>query len=531
MTSTTADEPFVDLTTYALRPADYIRDLLGWEPWSGELGHAGQVEILDAYAQALDAQLRRSDDVVRNRIRIEAGHTVGKTKLAAGIVNHFFDCFTPAICYTYAPSYEQIHDLLWKEIKGDRRGRGLPGRILDLELSRSDKHFAKGRATNNAHGQGTERTQGQHGPYLLFVLDEAEGIESYVFDAIESMTSGGLSIVLMLANPRTRSSRFHRAAADPRVASFRLSCLYHPNVLHDDEVVPGAVMRQYVESMIDNGAEQHCEIVREHDDDLHTFELPWRQGTIYRPDAEFLFRVMGIAPAHITDNTFVPPGRYEAATLREAIPAQPDSAFLGVDVARYGKDFGTIYCRHAGRLYRVAQIAQEDTNAYARLLRQHCLLLAQSGVRHVEIRIDAGGGYGGGVADRLATDAELHWSLDTCAIYEVHFNGTPHDVAAYADTATELYAHAAQALRVLSLVDAPAQLEADLCERTYTWTSERGVDVKKLTPKEVFKRQHGRSPDDGDGAALACAPSYILTQHARAWQADDLRALAGGTRL
>ena len=68
-------------------------------------------------------------------------------------------------------------------LEGDqvhRAGKGPPGRILDLALDRRPDHFAKGRATNNAGGAGAERVQGQHGKYLMFVFDEAEGIADYV---------------------------------------------------------------------------------------------------------------------------------------------------------------------------------------------------------------------------------------------------------------------------------------------------------------------------------------------------------------
>jgi hypothetical protein len=225
---------------YRFNAQGYIRAKLGWEPWQGESDHPGQVEVLDAYSAALRSQIENPGAPCLNIIRIEAGHTVGKTRLASGIVNHFFDCFTPSIVYTFAPTYEQIHDLLWKEIKATRRGKGLPGRILDLALIVSDDHFAKGRATSDAGGQGSERAQGQHGPHLLFVLDEAEGIADYVYDAVQSMTSGGLAIVLMLANPRTRSSRFHRTRDGASVVNFRISCLHHPNVLANREIVPGA---------------------------------------------------------------------------------------------------------------------------------------------------------------------------------------------------------------------------------------------------------------------------------------------------
>lgn len=502
--------------TYQLAPLRYIREKLGWEPWAGDTAHPGQVEVLEAYADALRAQMERPGAICKNILRVEAGHTVGKTRLASGMVNHFFDCFAPSIVYTFAPTHEQIHDLLWKEIKATRRGRGLPGRILDLELHASDDHFAKGRATNNAGGQGTERAQGQHGPYLMFVLDEAEGIADYLYDAVKSMTSGGLSIVLLLANPRTRSSRFHRAAEGEDVANFRISCIYHPNVLQGREVVPGAVQRRYVESMIDDGKTQHCEVVDAHDPDRHTFELPWRPDVIYAPDPEFMFRVLGVAPANIADNVFVPSGRYEAATKRRSVAHEPQIARMGMDVARFGKDAGTLYVRHNGRLWCAGRFLQQDSTDYVRTTRKAALSLAAAGVTSLHIRVDGGGGFGSGVIDAFKTDLEIMRAFDDFQVFEVHFNATPYDGEAYADLATEIYGHTAEVLRWIALDAPPNALEADLCERPFKWVAARRedvkVDVKKLAPKDDFRRAFHRSPDDGDGCALACAPDYVFVR-------------------
>ncbi len=510
-----------ELAQYRDDPAQYIEDKLGWQPWAGIDGSAGQVEILDAYVQAIRQQADRDaweagadpatldhwqpGQVIRNRIRIEAGHTVGKTKLASGIVNHFFDCFPPAIVYTFAPTWEQIHDLLWKEIKADRTGKGLPGRVLDLALDRSPNHFAKGRATNNAHGTGTERIQGQHGKYLLFVLDEAEGISDFVYDAIESMASGGTVVVLMLANPRTRTSRFHKQAARPDTVSFRLSCINHPNVVAGREVVPGAVRREYVETM----AVEHCTIVEQHNDDDHTFELPWQPGVIYQPDSEYLFRVLGIAPANLADNTFVPVGRYEAALQREVPFGDPTRARFGVDVARFGNDLGTLYIKQGGRVWCAVRFSKLDSTEYTQRIKREALALPRS-VVSLHVRVDAGGGWGSGLIDNLKRDRELRDRFSDFHVMEVHFNGTPRDGSAYADTATEMYGVMADVLQAVRIERAPNELEADLCERTYEWVTHKGVAVKRLTPKEKFRKEHGRSPDDGDGFCLAVGPDHLF---------------------
>lgn len=511
---------------YAYDAAAYIREKLGWRPWRGDgKERPGQDEVLDAYVLALRQQHEKAafeageatadelrywqpGQVIQNWISVDAGHTVGKTKLAAGIVSHFFDNFAPSITYCFAPSALQINDLLFKEIRTDRRERDLPGEVLDTpNIKLKGNHFVRGRATNNAKGSGTERVQGQHGKYLLFIFDEAEGIANFVWDAVESMESGGIVIVIVLRNPRTRSSRAHKIRELPHVATFRISCLWHPNVLQNREVVPGSVKRDWVERML-----RYTDVADNHDEDAYTFELPWRPGVIYRPHVEFLWRVLGVASAHQADNTFAPIGRYEAARMREAplVADDPEFASFGIDVARYGNDHGSFWIRHNGRLWREAKLTKRNNVAYYAAVKEAGERLAAQGVKRLSIRVDGGGGFGGGVVDLINMDASFAALFDEVTVAEVHFNGTPYDAQAYADTVTEMYYHAGEALRVVVIDSPPDELEADLCERPYRYAKKRGVDVKELVSKEKFKDVIGRSPDDGDGFCLAAGPDYIF---------------------
>lgn len=515
---------------YRLDPTGYIHDKMGWDPWSGDDKHPGQQEVIDAYTLALAQQLERREydaeritedklkvwhpgEIIKNRIRVPAGHNVGKTKLTSGLVNHFFDCCRPSIIYTFAPTSEQVHDLLWKEIKGDRRDKGLPGRILDLRLDNGDKHFAIGRATNNAHGMGTERAQGQHGEYLMFVLDEAEGVADFVYDAIESMTSGGISIVFYLANPRTDNSRFHDTQYRADVANFTISCLWHPNVVADKEVVPNAVKRTYVTDMVS----EHCTVVAEHDPAANTFELPWEQGEekkIYRPDGEFMFRVLGEPPAGTAENIFISRGVYQSAKNREE-PLVADAliAYMGVDVARYGSDFGTLYVRNAGVVERFAQFSKQDTSEYWRVIHDCCVALVKRGIHTIDIRVDGGGGFGGGVIDQLEHDFLLQSIVPRLIVREIHFNGIPYSWKAYGDLVTEMYANAAESLLGLKLINVPNSLEEDLTKRQFKWMNYKGINIRVLEPKDDFRKRLQRSPDDGDGFILCTAPSFIFDRN------------------
>lgn len=508
---------------YRYDPQGYIKRFLRWDAWAGINGAIGQKEILDVYVLAVRQQTEKQQfdngeltadqlqywtpgQPIQNWIKVDSGHGTGKTMIASGIVSHFFDCFAPSITYCFAPTYPQINDLLFKEIRTARRKTDLPGDVLDSPVIKyRANHFVKGRASG---GTGkTEKIQGQHDKYMLFVLDEAEGIDPYVIDSIQSMTAGGISIVLMLANPRTKTSRFARLAGLPYVRSLRISCLDHPNVIHGRDVIPGAVTREYISRMIDT----HCTMVSTDQPDSRTFSIPWKPGIIYLPDDEFKFRVMGIAP-DVSKNTFCPPGRYETAVNRTETTDTLGihTARIGVDVARYGDDAGTIYLRHNGRVTCRNRIFKQDGYEYYLAVKEILEELLTNGVMDVSIRVDGGGGYGSTLIDNLNRNFDLTEKFKNFSVHEVHFNGTPYDTTQFYDMVTEMYYHAGQIVSVISLVDPPDNLEIDLCERMYTHGTSGGREVKRIVSKENFKKRINRSPDDGDGFVLCVAPDYLF---------------------
>jgi intein/homing endonuclease len=447
------------------------------------------------------------------------------TKIAEGMICHFFDCFAPSTIMMYAPTWDALKDNLWQELKGDREGKGLSGRILEtIEIYARAKHFIKGRAVTNSKGVGSERIQGLHAPFQMFVLDEAEGVDPVVFDAIPGMTSGGISIVLMMANPKTRSSKFHTIHEDANVVSFRMSCINHPNVVAGREVVPNAVQREYVRSMI----ESHCDVVQEHNVDNFTFQLdfpiPTKNrvlpvGTIFQPDNEFMWRVLGIAPANVSDMTVVPVGRYIAARKRTEIAFEKSDmsrATFGIDIARSGIDYGTMYVRWKNTVWRAKQFYHEDSKEYFHAVLAMAKTLAKKGVRKLHMRIDAGGG--AGLIDTCRHSLELRELFETdrnpgeLVINEVHFGGNPYDKKLYDDLVTEMYFEAAETLHGIRISDPPEALEADLTMRQWEPVNRQGKELKKLIKKKDFKKSIRRSPDDGDGFVLAVAPDKCFKQ-------------------
>jgi hypothetical protein len=283
------------------------------------------------------------------------------------------------------------------------------------------------------------------------------------------------------------------------------------------------VTRHYVADML----EKHCEEVDAHDPDEYTFTLDFdvdykgsrkSTGTIFKPNAIFLFRVLGVPPPNVADKTLIPVGRFEAACVREPKDGDRTKARLGIDVARFGLDYGTLYVYWNNRIWRYAQFFKEDTNLYRAKVKELAKDLKSRGVTSLHIRIDGGGGFASGIVDPLKNDAEISSLFTDFQIFEVHFNSDPKDEAAFDDAITEWMASAGESLKTAAVLSAPEQLMSDLCDREFKWAQRKDKDVKRIESKTDFKKRIHRSPDDGDGFVLALAADRLFSSsHQSLW--------------
>ncbi|GAQ23892.1 hypothetical protein DEIGR_400025 [Deinococcus grandis] len=518
-------------TQYQTNPLGYLQDILNIHPWKGRNGKRGQYELVQDIGESVRRQLE-GDEYAPKIFRVDSAHGVGKTYIGAGLVNWFFDAFTPGITITTAPTKDQVELLLWKDIKSQRKGRGLPGRVLPEtpRMVKAENHWAIGRTTSDAGGQGTARAQGQHAKFMFFVVDEAEGVPAYQFDAINAMMTGGVVMIwLLIANPQTRTSAFHKLGKQPGVQNYQFSLLDFPNVVEGVDVVPGGTSRAWLNKMV----AKHCDPVLAHDPDRLTFQLDWDvlvegedtvfpAGMIFAPNAEFQFRALGVPPAANAGDAMISTARFEQAVARVPDPeADRHMAQIGVDAARFGSDAGNVWLYHGRVLTREAELRQVDDFMYAAEMKRAALKAIRAGAKTVSFRVDGTGGYGGGKIDIAKADAELHEAAQaagcTLVFHEVQFNHVPHDPERYYDRATELYGTSNDQLLVASIPNPPEHLQADLTERRTRFMAKNAGEhrriVRKLESKDDFKARvrPARSPDDGDGAALSLADEVIFT--------------------
>jgi len=461
-------------TTIAKRfesdPLGYRRDILGYEHTTPE-----QVAILD---------LLRAG---HTRIAVKAGHAVGKTNIAASIVNWWLDTRRPSVVVTTATSWPQVERLLWGEIHKQRPNAkvALPGKLTDVGLMIDDaqQHFACGISTNKE-----VNLQGYHSPNLLVLIDEAGGVPPWMWDTAETLATGKSSTIIAFGNPTDPTAGFAECFGgrkSRRWSKLTISCLSHPNVLTGQEVIPGAVTRDWVSDKV----EDYCEWVGANED-ATCFEWPIGSGTWWKPSPWFCAHALGTFPATAIDS-LIPLAYLEAAAEREPLKGEYGT-ILAVDVARYGDDRTVITAWQGPNLLGIRVFHGNDTMEVVGLCRQ-----AKTDFGAAEIYVDTIG-IGAGVADRLrelsvdAIDVNCAESASEEGLYQLRdeIGWTLREGARTGQLSTS------QADR--EHVDA---LNAEASSIKYR-ASFGSTGKKKIESKEEMKKRGMRSPDIYDSAAM-----------------------------
>lgn len=471
-------------------PSGYVRDMLGIRFWAAQDDIAHSVRM-------------------HRRTVVYAGQAVGKTHGMAALVQWHFDAFDPSITLTTAPNWPSVHDLLWGEIKAQRRPRAMPGRLLDLRLDGGPMHYAAGHNAESASG-----FQGRHEERVLLVLDEAMGVPPYIWEAVDAMMTSPDCRVIALGNPTETSGAYYDVRDDPDWHVIRISCLDHPNIIAglagQPAPFPKAVNLVWVREMIEAHAQATTEATAD------AFEWPPGSGSHFVPDDIFRSRVLGLFPRQSSYAIWSEEWLTKARTTRLAWAAH-ELPELGVDVARYGSDNSNLYARRGPQVLRRESYAKQGTmETVGRVLRMLDALCAEAATRgeHLEakrlaIKVDDDG-LGGGVTDRLR---ELGYNVVAVSFGERALS--PDD---YFNRGAEMWFHVARRaergrldLRVLA-DDVYERLSKELLARHYKIQSDRTLRVES---KDDLRKRLGRSPDDADALALAFAPGA-------SWQVLDL---------
>ncbi|MBX3205103.1 MAG: hypothetical protein KF764_08535 [Labilithrix sp.] len=256
---------------YWERPVDFAREVLGMDVWDG------QKRILDAYVQ-------------HKRVSVRSGHKIGKSCTAAIIALHFFCSKEDARVVFTSTTARQVDAILWRELGKIRSKAGcclacrkacrekkiaeprpcehssLIGGTMN-SLARSGFRATDYREISGFTARDAEAVAGISGANLLYLPDEASGIDDAIFEAIEGNRAGGARLV-MFSNPTRTEGEFYRShtdkalqfekdgrpVLDPKTGkqlgfyyAIQVSSESTPNALERREAFPGLAGHEWIE--------------------------------------------------------------------------------------------------------------------------------------------------------------------------------------------------------------------------------------------------------------------------------------------
>lgn len=237
-----------------------------------------------------------------NNVVVESCTGSGKSFAAAVAVLWFLDCWPQtSMVFTVCPGEKQQENI-WKHIQDLvpklRHKRPDMHLMKSFELrmygSKSDKSSswkAQGFVADVRAGEETAgAARGSHAPDMLFIFDEANAIADAIVNSLELTCTDPHNLRLYLGNPDNVNDSLHLRFMQDDVVSITVSALDHPNYVLDQQVIPGATSRSFVESVI-----ARCS----------------RGGQDYREHPFYQSRVRGLCP--ITSTSSLVPAEALAA--------------------------------------------------------------------------------------------------------------------------------------------------------------------------------------------------------------------------
>ena len=179
------------------------------------------------------------------RIGVESGTGTGKTKIGAGIVLWFLDCFENSMVVTTAPKKEQLSLHIWKEVGLMFNDFG-KGELLTLKLRMkqgNDSWIATGFVAGIvADEKSSTKAQGFHAEHMLIIFEETPGVPQPILEAFQNTSDAPHNIILAFGNPDHQLDNLHKFCQLPNVTAIRISGYDHPNIVtKNPSFIPGAV--------------------------------------------------------------------------------------------------------------------------------------------------------------------------------------------------------------------------------------------------------------------------------------------------
>lgn len=451
--------------------------MLGYEPWGPEqsrTGHGGQVAIGRALAEHRD-------------VAVYGGRGVSKTDTAAWLACWFLCTRPDSMVVSTAPSDHQVKNQLWRRIRGFHATatRPLPGQTLIKEWHIGPRWYGVGLSTDTP-----DRFQGFHAQGgVLFLVDEASGVQDMIFDAGAGFGTDAGSKRLYIGNPLRRRGAFYKACQ------------------------PGSGF-----AVIQVAAH---DAPRDRISDAWFEQVRREWGPSPESDPRWVVYADGRFPT--TDERAIVPLAYLELAAKLG-PSDSDfaSPCMGVDISGSDQgDWNAAVLLHRGAVRAIDKWREPDTmRTAARILR----LAKTWGVEGRRIGVDANG-IGAGVADRLRELGLPVLGVQLGAGPEIDRPALVGPDRLFLNRRAELLWHVRLMIERhrLAIASRFETLRQDLGAPEW---DENAQGKLYATPKASLIPTLGRSPDEGDALLCALAADGMVSRSPRPGVSSTRKARA-----
>jgi len=473
--------------SYKSDPVAWAEEELGLVLWSK------QKEILRSIA-------------ANKRTAVKSCHSIGKTFISAIASAWWVSTRDNCIVQATAPTYQQIHALLFEEIRKVHIQHNLRGRVtlgdkwmapVTVDGRTTDQLIGEGRkpANENIHGfHGTHRPDG-----VFVIADEGCGIPTTIFTGAEAITTASFDRILTVGNPDDPNTEFGRIFREGAGLwnLITVSAFDTPNFTNEGAELREKYKNDPVKSaMVERllaGMPQHQTVADQKE--------MWGEDS-----PRYQSKVLAQFPRTSVDSLFTA-AEIEIGRANVLTPGPTAFKVLGVDVARYGSDRTVCVLNIEGHVEVVGSYNTMDTMEVA--ARVHKLA-----VEHDvdQVRVD-GIGVGGGVVDRLTALAQT--APVPYVVVEMTAGAKSPDRTLHRNSRAYWYDSLKHQLRN-GMIDLPIGdnssdagiLVQEMTGIRYSYPN----GVMQIESKEDIRRRGDKSPDFVDALVMACAPIGYITE-------------------
>lgn len=460
-----------------------------------------QKKIQDDPVYFLDSVLggwhwSKQDEIIRavfthQRVTVKSCFGVWKTAISARIALTFCFAYTDSIVLSSAPTFRQVENVLWREIRKAYAGAKIPlgGNMFKTKFEISEMWYMLGLSSDKE-----ENFQWYHALHQLNIADEAWGMPVKTLEAFEALMTWEGTKLLYIWNPTIAMWGFYDSFQDDSYYKISISVFDTPNFTKNG-LKNVADLKKLSKEEVLSLPLVYPELVTP----MWAWDKIWRW---WEDTAIFQSKVMAIFPDE-GDDTLIRLSWIEQALEKEWTEEEwnmrPRRNCIGIDVARFGWDTTVLVAMDNGKMHEwMRSYKGKDTMKTAW---EAIAMFNDLGFnKEFDYFVVDDTWVGGWVTDRLR---ELGYN-----VIPINNASSARDSETFRDIKAEIYWMLRQAfidwkIRIYD-VD---RLIKDISNIKYDYTSNGKIFIKS---KKDMKKEGLDSPDFADALALAFYWSQII---------------------